>query len=128
MKIYQLEDVQGTQKIPDGDFLLVDRWGYEGKFVDGKLHCEDGPARTWTNGSAEWYIHGVTHRIDGPAVISGQIVWWAVNGFFTSCYEDYQEATGCSDEDIVAFKLRWGKMQYPDGGSREDIYVPIALR
>ena len=41
-----------------------------GEFRDdqGRLHREDGPARIYPSGRAEWYRHGRLHREDGPAV------------------------------------------------------------
>lgn len=123
MKIYQLNDIQGKESMPKGDFLLVGDYGYEGKFVDGKLHCENGPARTWLNGTKEWYENGDMHRLDGPAMIGREAVWWAVRGFFITCYEDYQEATGCSDADIITLKLKWGKMQHPNTRLKDKMYV-----
>jgi hypothetical protein len=33
----------------------------------GQLHCLDGPALEFENGSYEWRINGELHRIDGPA-------------------------------------------------------------
>lgn len=39
---------------------------------DGELHRDDGPAyeSVWPNGDyrREWYVGGVRHRSDGPAV------------------------------------------------------------
>lgn len=41
-------------------------WVIKGTF---KFHREDGPAREWINGSAEWWNNDQLHRIDGPAKI-----------------------------------------------------------
>ena len=45
---------------------------------NGKLHREDGPAITDSNGTKFWYLNGERHREDGPAVIyyDGTEVWW----------------------------------------------------
>lgn len=37
-------------------------------YKDCFLHCEDGPALKWTDGSTIWYLHGKCHREDGPAI------------------------------------------------------------
>lgn len=108
--------------------LIDEKFGYEGKFVDGKLHCDDGPARVWHGETKEWYVGGKVHRIDGPAIISTDVIWWAVNGFFITSYEDYQEASGCTDADIITLKLKWGKMQYPDFSMEEDMYISLCKR
>lgn len=50
--------------------------------VNGLLHCEDGPAIEYVNGTRKWYRNGLLHREDAPAIeywddISKE--WW-VNG------------------------------------------------
>lgn len=53
---------------------------YFEKKVNGKLHCEDGPAIEWTNGGKSWWVNDKKHRLDGPAVeLYGTKEWW-VNG------------------------------------------------
>ena len=46
--------------------------------VNRKLHCEDGPATIWPDGSTEWWINDKLHREGGPAVsyIGGDDEWW----------------------------------------------------
>jgi len=36
-------------------------------FKDGEVHCEDGPAVYFNNGSTQWYQNGIRHREGGPA-------------------------------------------------------------
>ena len=47
----------------------------------GHLHREDGPARTWPDGTQEWYIKGRLHREGEPAFIwpDGSLEWWVNN-------------------------------------------------
>jgi hypothetical protein len=49
----------------------------------GRLHRIDGPARSWSEGSEEWYEHGKLHRCGGPAYMdaNGRKVWMQ-NGLF----------------------------------------------
>jgi hypothetical protein len=35
---------------------------------DEMLHCDDGPALEYADGSAVWYLHGKRNRDDGPAI------------------------------------------------------------
>ncbi len=45
----------------------------------GKYHNDNGPAVIWTNGDKEWYMNGIRHRIDGPAIeweIECYVEWW----------------------------------------------------
>ena len=46
-----------------------------------QLHCEDGPALIFPNGTGVWYHNGLRHRINGPAVVfpDGSKEWW-LNG------------------------------------------------
>lgn len=45
--------------------------------VGNSLHREDGPAFIY-KGREEWWLHGKTHRIGGPAVedIDGYLRWY----------------------------------------------------
>ena len=47
---------------------------------DGFLHCDDGPAVIYDDGTEEWYKHGVPHRIGGPAYISSTLKVWFNDG------------------------------------------------
>lgn len=76
------------------------------------IHRADGPAaanRTWE----EWRIAGEYHRIDGPAFIfdGGKTrtcqEWW-IYGVRVNSFTEYQAVTGCSNEDILLYKLKYG--------------------
>jgi len=47
--------------------LQIDEFGNKAWFVNGKCHCEDGPAVIWTDGTKLWFLNGKRHREDGPA-------------------------------------------------------------
>ena len=48
-----------------------------------QLHCDDGPAVMFSDGTEEWYQNGKRHRDDGPAIIwSDGIQKWYKNGEF----------------------------------------------
>lgn len=51
-------------------------------YINGLLHREDGPALEWISGKSDYYSEGKRHRIDGPAVIQtdGTHQYW-INGF-----------------------------------------------
>ena len=50
-------------------------------WVNGLRHREDGPALVKANGDREWWVNGRLHREDGPAVVraNGDRAWW-MNG------------------------------------------------
>ena len=49
--------------------IEVDRFGTQWLFnSDNQLHCEDGPAVLFADGSKFWIVKGLRHRVDGPAV------------------------------------------------------------
>jgi len=39
---------------------------------NGRIHREGGPAVVWDNGSEEWWLNGVRHRVGGPALLVAQ--------------------------------------------------------
>ena len=47
----------------------------------GQRHRVYGPAVEYTDGSREWYQHGLRHRLDGPAIEfpDGRCAWY-ING------------------------------------------------
>lgn len=51
------------------------------------------------------------HRVDGPAIIwnNGCVAWW-VDGNRIRTYSEFQALTGCSDEDILLYRLKYGSM------------------
>ena len=50
-------------------------------YLNGLLHREDGPAIEFANGSKEWWLDGYQHREDGPAVeYSNGHKSWHLNG------------------------------------------------
>jgi hypothetical protein len=74
-------------------------------------------------GCTEWFQHNgnVTedgielvwaHRTDGPAVMwdSGLIKWW-VRGEEMRTWNQFQEASACSDIEIILFKLKYGDIE-----------------
>jgi hypothetical protein len=48
--------------------VKVDANGDKSWFLNGKLHCEHGPAIEWADGDKSWYLNGELHREDGPAI------------------------------------------------------------
>jgi hypothetical protein len=47
-------------------------------WLNGVPHREDGPAIEWPDGRREWWLHGKLHREDGPAIEwpDGRREWW----------------------------------------------------
>lgn len=83
------------------------------------IHCKDGPAVIDKN-YERWVRFGKTHRVDGPAVVykDGDLSWY-VNGTQIFDYDQYQQVTNSSDEEMLLLKLKWGKM-YPFEDSNAD--------
>lgn len=105
---------------PDDKSFYLDHGGVEHWFiytgvngngqVEAILHREDGPA--WKSENAEaWYKHGTRHRLDGPAVIVANRQEWWVNGCSVMSYEELKAYTGCTDEDIICYRLKWGEIK-----------------
>jgi hypothetical protein len=65
----------------------IDEDGNKRYYLNGLLHREDGPAVEYVNRSKFWYQNGFLHRIDGPAVMffDGDTYWW-FHGQEISCH------------------------------------------
>jgi hypothetical protein len=50
-------------------------------YLNGLWHREDGPAIEWSNGGKEWWVNGMLHRLDGPAIesLNGSKHWYLNN-------------------------------------------------
>src|SRR5579875_2079561 len=66
---------------PIGYLSITTFNGDHEKTLDGKLHCETGPAIEKSNGDKYWYINGKLHREDGPAIEKADGSFeWRLNG------------------------------------------------
>ena len=53
----------------------------EWKNSNNRFHRENGPARTYKDGTVQWWLNGVMHRLDGPASEGpGRSSFWYVHG------------------------------------------------
>lgn len=57
---------------------LFNEKGEVAHYLNGELHCTNGPAKIYWDGSKDWYIHGKCHREGGPAVeyANGDEEWY----------------------------------------------------
>ena len=57
---------------------IVDCYGTEHWYLEGVLHRAEGPAVTTADGTQEWYFQGKRHRADGPAIVcmDGDEFWY----------------------------------------------------
>ena len=93
--------------------------GSERWYRHGELHREDGPAVTYHDpnrahyGDQEYWQYDKLHRLDGPAIITGTGIkcWW-VNNHQMFNDEDFQQASGISDEDMVSMILKYGHVGF----------------
>ncbi len=61
--------------------MKIDEDGSKKWYLNGVLHREDGPAIEESNGDKAWWFHGKLHREDGPAVqLAGGTKAWYLNG------------------------------------------------
>lgn len=51
---------------------------FEYRDNQGRLHCDDGPAVQYCDGTKAWLVHGDRHRVHGPAVewADGTVEYW----------------------------------------------------
>ena len=67
-------------------------------WVNGVRHREDGPAIERANGDKVWYLNGVRHREDGPAAeyANGEKKWYINGELIDSYYPNF----GCNELKI----------------------------
>lgn len=85
-------------------------------YEHGKLHRVDGPAVMFPDGSEEWYYYGKLHRRDGPAITNiflGEREWWVYDTLISS-WDMFREESGCSVEEVLILKLKWGEINLRD--------------
>jgi hypothetical protein len=74
--------------------LTINQQGTKLWYLNGELHCEDGPAVERTNGDKQWWLNGELHRIDGPAIENANgIKYWYLNDIQYSYDEWLQQLT-----------------------------------
>ena len=83
------------------------------------LHNENGPAVIYPSGEKAFFIDGIKHRADGPAVIKKDEVEWWYNGkrvnFKQLCKEanisaeKAQDILDNLDHERMMLKLEYGK-------------------
>lgn len=76
---------------------------------DEKLHREDGPAVSYSNGNESWWIHGRRHRVNGPARTANGITEWF---FMSKMHREDGPAYQSPTEEIWYFQ---GKKHRLDG-------------
>lgn len=48
--------------------------------INGRISRKDGPAIVFSVGRKEWYLDGLRHRIDGPAIEDPDYIAWFMDG------------------------------------------------
>lgn len=97
---------------PDGP-AVIHRDGSTEWWQWGLLHRKEGPAKEMANGEQQWWINGSRHRLDGPAItkkLQPTVRSWWIEGVRARTWQEYQNLTGCSDEQLNVLILRYGKM------------------
>lgn len=84
---------------------------------DGQPHRIGAPAIiSPRHQHEEWIVNGEYHRTDGPAVqgvnVNGPYQWWWVNNVRMTRWIHFQTASGCSNEEILLLKLKYGDLGF----------------
>ena len=88
--------------------MRVDSDGSKRWYLNGKLHCEDGPAVEWPDGEKQWYLNGKLHREDGPAVeYPNGTKYWYLNNEEVTWKEVFRNANGDLEKEcrILTYAL-----------------------
>jgi len=65
----------------------IDSYGTKRWYLNGELHCEDGPAVEWADGNKEWWLNGIYYCLS----------WWSPLNFakgFIHWIEAVKESQG----------------------------------
>lgn len=79
-------------------------------FLHGIKHRLDGPAEISVSGLEYWFIDGRLHREDGPAIASlaKNIAVFCLNGERYDDVNEWLEALDVSAAEKVLLKMQWG--------------------
>jgi hypothetical protein len=106
--------LEQIRDLSSGLFIKID--GTKRYYLNGQLHCSNGPAIEYVNGIKEWWVHGERHRLDGPAIedCNGTNEWWIVG--------NRDRKDGPAIENVNGRKEWWvnGERHRFDGPAIED--------
>ena len=92
----EISEQDRTWYILKGYNITIDHWGNRVWYLNGVCHREDGPAVEYADGSKEWSLNGKSHRTDGPAYersdgrSDGHRVWYLNDEHMTE--EEHRKA------------------------------------
>lgn len=88
--------------------LYVDKRGNKEWILHGVRHRLDGPAVECGDYYRAWYFYGERHREDGPAVEwdDGRISWWLDGKFYT--FDEWCKWANISSEEKTLLVLKYG--------------------
>jgi hypothetical protein len=75
-------------------------------YLNGITHRDDGPAVELSNGDRYWYLNGKRHRVNGPAVecSNGDKYWYLNNVYYPQ--EEWFERLSEEDKENAIWNLR----------------------
>lgn len=82
--------------------------GYTEWFLNGVHHREDGPAMVFEDGDVEYWQNGELHRTDGPAIDYNGFKEWYVRGRYIKSSQEYQAITFRTEEEMTFLLLKYG--------------------
>jgi len=90
-------NIKFKRYIKNDPFLKKEIDFYDGDktwYLNGIIHREDGPAIEWGDGSKSWWLNGKRHREDGPAIEwkDGTKQWWLNGKYYNR--KEFPEALG----------------------------------
>ena len=72
---------------------LVLSFNYKVWYLNGLYHRDDGPAVEWANGAKAWWLNGFLHREDGPAIEEADgTKQWYIRGEYYLTEEEWESA------------------------------------
>lgn len=84
------------------------------KFENGRIHCTDGPAVVFSNGSYQYWHRGNLHRTDGPALFNADTPgygWYLHGKIYDDFWDWLSHNSYISDTKKTYLILKWGDMK-----------------
>jgi hypothetical protein len=78
-------------------------------YLNGVSHRTDGPAVEWADGEKWWRTNGLLHRTDGPAIeYANGYKEWYLDGCEVTVNEWLEKNPDMIEEEKVMYKLQYG--------------------
>ena len=112
-------------KLPNGGEMRVDG-DYQAWYLNGLLHRTDGPAIVYGD-RQEWWLNGKLHRTDGPAYVNGDYQAWWLNGQRMTEAQHAEKVAAMPHDECLRPKFKVGEKVRPLDSSLGSVVTEIVI-